>query len=33
MKYDFIGTVRFNNKTYIENLNWLKKDFIVALMG
>tara|TARA_B100000035_G_C21033108_1_gene569437 strand:- start:1650 stop:2315 length:666 start_codon:yes stop_codon:yes gene_type:complete len=35
MKYDFIiGTVRFNNKTYIENLNWKhKKDFIGCAYG
>ena len=35
MKYDFlIGTVRFNNQTYIENLNWKnRKDFIGCAYG
>ena len=26
MEYDFfIGSVRFNNKTYLENINWKKR--------
>ena len=35
MTYNFIiGTVRFNNKTYIENLNWKhKKKFIGCVYG
>lgn len=35
MEYDFlIGTIRFNNKTYIENINWKKrKDYIGCAYG
>ena len=35
MKYDFlIGTVRFNNKTYIENIEWKKrKNFTGCAYG
>lgn len=35
MQYDFlIGTVRYNNKTYIENINWKKrKDYIGCAYG
>jgi len=35
MEHDFlIGTIRFNNKTYIENINWKKrKDYIGCAYG